>query len=80
MLFRAMRDELVKIAEENTAMGRLVNADVGKNQFPDTDAGGKGLAKKQDRNSGLPKVTTTSPNPETHSPESGPAGGGFTYD
>jgi hypothetical protein len=77
---QGMSDELVKIAEEATTLGRLVNGDVGKNQFPDNDSGGKDTAKRPDRNRGLPSHTSSSPNPETHNPDSGPANGGFTYD
>lgn len=80
VMLQAMRDELVKIAEEGVAMGRLVNGDVGKNDFPDSDSGGKGTAKRQDRNQGLPSTTKTSPNPETFSSESDATDGGFTYE
>jgi hypothetical protein len=68
----AFHDELTKIAKESTEIGRLVNADVGKNQFPDADKAKRGLS--------YPHTTTSSPNPETHSPEAAPANGGFTYD
>lgn len=69
----ALRDELTKIAEETTSVGRLVNADVGKNQFPDT-----GDKKKQGID--ILHITKKSPDPETHSPEAGEGNGGFTYD
>lgn len=81
-MLQAMRDELMKIsaADSPTAIGRLVNADVGKNQFPDSDHGSKHTEKRQHRGYQYPHTTTTSPNPETHSPEAGAGNGGFTYD
>lgn len=80
VMLRAMCSELVKIAEEASAVGRLVNADVGKNQFPDSNHGGGNTEKRQHRGFQYPPTTTTSPNPETHSPEAGAGNGGFTYD
>lgn len=63
----AFFDELTKIAEEGTAIGRLVNADVGANQFPDTDTDG-GVPKRGNRTFAYPKTTTSNPNPEDRVP------------
>ena len=50
----AFFDELTKIAEGG-AIGRLVNADVGANEFPDADVD---TPKRGDRAQGAPRVTT----------------------
>lgn len=78
VIFQAMSNELIKIAEEATAVGRLVNADVGKNQFPDSDVGGKNTEKKQNRGP-TPSIVSSSPDSESHTPESTSGSGGFTY-
>ncbi len=62
----AFFDELTKIAKEGSPIGRLVNADVGANQFPDAQVGD--TPKRSDRAIGAAKVTTSSPNPEDRVP------------
>jgi hypothetical protein len=57
----AFFDELTKIAEEGSAIGRLVNADVGANEFPDADVD---TPKRGDRAIGAPKITQSSPDPK----------------
>jgi len=60
----ALFDELTKIAE-GSAIGRLVNADVGANEFPDVD---DPTPKRQDRAIGAPKITQSNPDPEDRAP------------
>jgi len=52
----AFFDELSKIAAASP-IGRLVNADVGANEFPDAETGD--TPKRGDRAQGAPRVTTT---------------------
>lgn len=67
-------------ADEASAIGHLVNADVGKNQFPDVDVSGKNQEKRQHRGFQYPSTTMSSPDPEEMTPEGAPGYGGFTYD
>ena len=60
----ALLDEFLKIAD-GAPIGRLVNADVGSNEFPDLDSD---TPNRRDLRSAAASETGPTPNPEERSP------------
>ena len=58
-----MLDEFLKIAAA-CPPGRLVNADLGKNQFPDVDVSGTDTPNRRDTRGAAANVSGPAPNPE----------------